>query len=308
VAKFIDADHHELLLDDVEPDLLAKVVAHLEEPIGDPAALLLFQLAKLTRRHVTVALTGEGSDETNLGYSKAAAFARWAELRKTPVIGRILEAIWLRRWTRGGRSGSRLGITLEDLYAELSWPGLPRATLKNADSYGAWSEGLRRVLSACPSDDQLSRLLYLDLKCWMADDLLLKVDKTTMAHGLEARVPFLDHALVEWNMRIPPVWKLGSTGNKLFLRELMKDRLSAATVSRPQHGFLAPLANWFSGDWSTYLDRMLGEHGLARREVIPAAYLSSVRRGLAAGEQQFLLPAFMLAALECWIQEFRVTT
>lgn len=161
---------------------------------------------------------------------------------------------------------------------------------------GASVHSLQRVLAS-----------YLDIKCWMGDDLLLKVDQTTMAHALEARVPFLDHKPVEWNMRLPPEWKVGARRTKLFLREIMRNRLPAETIVRPQHGFLAPLAYWFSRHWSGYLDRMLGPSGLARRGVIPDSYLVSVRQRLAAHNKDALLPAIMLAAIECWFQTFGVT-
>lgn len=105
------------------PNILAKVVSHLEEPIGDPATILLYQLSELTRHHVTVVLTGEGSDETNLGYAKARAFRRWVELGARPLVGGLLEALWLHRWAPGARGRSPFRADLERVYAELSWPG-----------------------------------------------------------------------------------------------------------------------------------------------------------------------------------------
>jgi asparagine synthase (glutamine-hydrolysing) len=307
VADYLGAEHHELILDEVGPETLAQVVEHLEEPIGDPATVLLYQLAELTRQHVKVALTGEGSDETNLGYEKAWAFRRWAELGSTPVVGGILEALWLRRWVPGVSWRSLLRGVPEGVYAELSWPSIPHKTIESHFGDGDWFRGLQRVLASSPTSDRLSQMLYLDIKCWMSDDLLLKVDKMTMAHALEARVPFLDHELVEWNMRLPPAWKVGTEGTKLLLREIMRGRLPAETVARPQHGFLAPLRHWFSGDCFCYLDHLLGMTGLAKRGVVPDAHIASIRRGLQEGEQKSFLPAFMLAALECWFQKFGVT-
>jgi asparagine synthase (glutamine-hydrolysing) len=303
VARHLGTTHHELLLDDVPPEALDEVVRHLEEPIGDPATVLLHRLARFTRERVTVVLSGEGSDETNLGYGKFRAYRRWAALRR---LGPGVERWWLERAVPGawGAPGRPL---LARVYAELTWPGAGARAAAMGDGGAAWLAGLDGALGAgrrAPFDD----LLRLDFKTWLGEDLLLKVDKTTMAFALEARVPFLDHKLVEFALAIPPSWKIGRAGTKLFLRDRVRGMLPAGAVDGAQHGFLAPLAQWFGGAWRGPLERALGPEGLGARGLVAPAHLAALRAGLAAGREEALLPSFMLASLESWCRTFGVET
>lgn len=305
VAAQLGATHHELLLDDVAPEVLDDVVWHLEEPIGDPATVLLYRLSEFTRQRVTVVLSGEGSDETNLGYRKLRSFQRWAWLQSLGPLKDIASRAWL-GWRVPGvvLNGGRPRET--DVYAELTWPEVARRTA--AVGAGEWRGGLERLLADAGQRSAFERLLYLDLKGWLGDDLLLKVDKTTMAYALEARVPFLDHKLVEFNLTLPPEWKIDRHGTKRFLRDIVRGRLPADSVDGAQHGFLAPLNHWFSRRWRGRLEEALGEGGLGGRKLVSREYLAAVRAGVAQGDDRALLPAFMLASLETWITRFGVDT
>ena len=305
VASFLGTDHHELLLDDVRADLLDDVVWHMEEPLGDPATVLLYQLAEFTRRHVTVVLSGEGSDETNLGYGKALAFQRWADLRQRPG-GALLARAWLRRNAPG--AVRRLARTPDaDIYAELSWPGARERAADAGDAGHGWTDGLAAVLPAPAVQDALGRMLYLDLKTWLPDDLLLKVDKTTMAHALEARVPFLDHVLVEYNLGLPAAWKIGRRGTKQLLRDAVRGRLPAGAVDGAQHGFIAPVMDWLGGAWQPLLDAVLDPRQGARvRRLFAPELFTSLQRGLDRGQDRSAVLAFMLVSLERWLHVFDV--
>lgn len=307
VASQLGAIHHELLLDDVDPQALDDVVWHLEEPIGDPATVLLYRLSEFTRRRVTVVLSGEGSDETNLGYRKTLAFQRWAWLQGLGPLSGMASRLWMRRWLPGALRSS--GTPLESrVYAELAWPGVAERVSAVGGVGNDWRDGLDRLRNGGNGRNALERLLYLDLKAWLGDDLLLKVDKTTMAYALEARVPFLDHKLVEFNMRLPASWKIAREGTKRFLRDCVRGRLPADSVDGAQHGFLAPLAHWFSRPWRGRLDESLGDGGLAQRALVAPAFLTRVRTDVERGDPAALLPAFMLASLETWIERFGVET
>lgn len=307
VAAALGAVHHELLLDEVSPDLLDDVVWHLEEPIGDPATVLLHRLAEFTRRRVTVVLSGEGSDETNLGYRKLLAFRRWARLQRLGPLAGPLQRWWLHRNLPALQANGR-SPSLPEAYAELTWPGAGERASAVGDANGAWRHRLAATLPPTAPAGLLERMLYLDLKGWLGDDLLLKVDKTTMAHALEARVPFLDHKLVEFNLGLPPEWKIGSRGTKLFLREVVRGRLPADAVDGPQHGFLAPLGHWFGGPWRARIESALGPAGLGRRGLVAPPVLERIIAGVRQGRDADMLPAFMLASLEAWLVRFRIET
>lgn len=305
VSRHIGSTHHELLLDDVPLDTLRDSIRHLEEPIGDPAAVLVYQLAEFARRHVTVALSGEGSDETNLGYAKAAAFSRWAGFRETPLAGTLLGRVWLARNASGTRAWSPWPVEEPLVYAELGWPGARRRATATLDSK-RWLDGLRQTLDGAAVPKCFSRMLYLDLKGWMADDLLLKVDKNTMAHALETRVPFLDHRLVELNLRIPPEWKVGPSGTKLFAREALRDRIPERTADRSQHGFISPLQSWLEGLWVGQLEHALSPDGLDNHGLFRPGYLQRMRQRVAARDAAANVEAFMLIALDIWKELFHV--
>jgi asparagine synthase (glutamine-hydrolysing) len=306
VADHLGSEHHELTLDEVEPGILGDVVWHLEEPVGDPATVLLHRLAEFTRRNVTVVLSGEGSDETNLGYGRTSAFRRWSSLRERALVGSMLGRVWLKRNAPTALDRGWENVDEERIYAELTWGGAARRAALAGDSGDRWLRGLQGTLKYLPGNDRLSKLLYLDLKGWLTDDLLLKVDKTTMAYALEARVPFLDHKLVEFNLGLPAEWKINASGTKLFAREVVRGRLPESTVARSQHGFIAPLASWFSQGWQGMLDRSLGPDGLGSRRLFAPGLLNTIRADIHAGRSDSLMLGFMLMSLEHWFDRFDV--
>ncbi len=238
--------HREFLLEpDRFWDFLPHLVWFMDEPVADPAAVPLYFLSRFARESVTVALSGEGADEILAGYGIYAKMLGLERFRRLPGLSR------LRPFVSGRKLSRYLGWAtqpLEDCYRGVSAvfgdgegerllsPGLTANDDTDfAASYFQRTKGL----------DPLRRMLYLDLKVWLPDDLLVKADRMTMATSLELRVPFLDHELVEWTWRLPSQLKLTGGKGKHLLRKAMSGIVPNVILDRPKQGFFIPVRQWF---------------------------------------------------------------
>ncbi len=265
VARHFRAQHHAELIEPALDEVLVPVTTHLGEPLADSSAIPTWYVSRAARRHVTVALSGDGGDETFAGYdfryvphALEAQARRWMPRPLAPAIG------WLgRRWPRSRRlpRALRAGTLLENLardpasayYADLAFlkPGDARRLMGRAPDgdpgrspvYEAVTEPYRR----CPSADAVQRAEYADLKVYMPNDPLVKVDRMSMAHSLEVRCPLLDRKVVELAFRIPASRKQVGRQGKVLLRALAKRRLPAQLWQLPKRGFTVPIGAWITG-------------------------------------------------------------
>jgi asparagine synthase (glutamine-hydrolysing) len=265
VAERYGTEHTELAVGPPEAALLPRIAWHFGEPFADPAALPTFQLAELTRRHVTVALNGDGGDESFAGYRRYWQLAR---TRPADVLPRRLRRVLATAASRiaGGTEGrstlpraarlaSRLAMSPARRYADLFryfsdadrdrlYSPEFRAGVASADPLGhvvaAWDG--RAGLAA------VDRLMAVDLDTYLCDDLLAKVDVTSMASSLEVRSPLLDHGLIELAARMPTRQKLRGTEGKVVLRDAVREWLPNEILDRPKQGFAVPLDDWLRGE------------------------------------------------------------
>lgn len=264
-AAALRTAHHEVLVEPEAASLLPRLVRQFDEPFADPSALAMYHLSKVTRERVKVALSGDGGDEMLAGYrryrfdlAESAVRQRcpaWLRRSTLGVAGRLYPtADWLPRPLRAKatllnlacndadghlRSVSLRGGTLPE---SLLHPDL-RLNLKDHDPFDAG----RALHASCPSPEPLNRLLYMDMKSLMVDGILTKVDRMSMAVGLEVRVPLLDHRIVELAARMPVSLKMAPQGNKHVLRKTVARWLPPEVADRPKHGFDLPLDAWFRG-------------------------------------------------------------
>jgi asparagine synthase (glutamine-hydrolysing) len=275
VADYFHTDHHELRLSPLAfRDVLPKIVWHMDEPVGDTASIPLYYLAEFARQKVTVALSGEGSDEIFAGYPIYSRMLRFESMNRIPLAG------------LGGRIlGRAAGDTKIRKYAEmlgrpLEWRyggvgGLFSAA--QADRLllagGASRDGVAAAYERCRGLPPLGRMSYVDLKTWLADDLLVKADRMTMANSLELRVPFLDHRLVEFAVRLPRALRMRGGVTKYLLKKWAERLLPRQIVYRSKKGFPVPTKTWFRGDLAGYAREMLLATGSASREFFSSAEL-----------------------------------
>jgi asparagine synthase (glutamine-hydrolysing) len=265
VAQQFGTEHHELV---VRPDavrILPRIVRHFGEPFADSSAIPSFYLAEATKRHVTVALNGDGGDESFAGYPRYVS----------NVLARRLDALplWLRRAgqrmgerlpvgpevsgtiSRARRLGSSMALHPADRFASyVSCFGPERRarmyTPEYADLIGEHEpeELLRDAWEDASGEAVLDVLLELDVTTYLPGDLLTKIDIATMAYGLEARSPFLDDELMQFAASIPAQDKLRGTRKKAVLRDALRGWVPDAILDKRKQGFSVPLAEWFRGD------------------------------------------------------------
>jgi asparagine synthase (glutamine-hydrolysing) len=267
VAAAYGTEHVELV---VEPDVatvVERLVWHHDQPFGDSSALPTFWLAELTRRHVTVALSGDGGDELFAGYERFGAALVLDRFDRLPAAVRraaVDAAGRLPPGLLGGRAGgarrllARSGDGLPWSY--LSWINYtPREwveqLLPGADPWAL--DGYAARWAATEGAGVLDRLQHLNLHTYLLDDLLVKTDRSTMAHGLEVRSPFLDTALAEFALRLPPRSRVRRGHLKWALKDVARDLLPHEILHRRKRGFGVPLDRWFRTDLRPWVRGLL---------------------------------------------------
>jgi asparagine synthase (glutamine-hydrolysing) len=312
VAEHLGTQHREIVVG--APDLLRELpdlVWHQDEPVSEPAAIPTYLVSQLARDTVTVVLTGEGGDELFAGYPKYAAdgLARALARLPGPVRDLLLDhgvdrlPFGFRRLQVVARSArfreepDRLAAWFAGFAgAERSWllsPALRAHDHAAAAAFGA-------ALAASAARRPLDRMLDADLRLWLPDDLLMKMDKMSMAASIEARVPLLDHPLIEWAARLPASLKVRGFEGKVLLKRLARRLLPREVVDRPKVGFTVPLAPWFRGPLRSLLaDTLLSRTSLGRGYFDEATLRGYVQDHL-AGRRDRSRELWTLLTLELW--------
>src|SRR5215203_2748169 len=265
-AERFGTRHEEVVLDADVPATLERLVATLDEPLGDEAVLPLYLICEVAREHVTVALTGDGGDESFGGYERYAALALASRIpRAAGIAARVLPHGERRsRLARAGRFLELVGRPPEARYATLMevFPRELRSQLWNVDARPAAD------LLGAPPADGVRGLQALDVSTYLANDLLPKADLASMAHSLELRSPFLDHDVVELGLSLPDRLKVRGLRGKLVLRQAFADLVPPELTARRKTGFGLPLARWFRDDLREQARDVLLADGLFRRATV----------------------------------------
>ena len=277
VAERFGTEHHEEVAHPKAVELVERLVYHHDQPFGDSSAVPTYLLNEVAKRHVTVALSGDGGDEIFAGYERFAAGVTVERVLGTPpplrAAGRGLIDL-IPAGAAHGRAGR-----LQRFAAKVEL-GMPRAylewisyvpeewrsrLLESSDDWAqeAYSAAWQRTEGA----KTLDRLLAINIDTYLLDDLMVKMDRTSMAHALEVRSPFLDTALVEFAMRLPPSLKARGLSLKRVLKAAVEDLLPPEILDRPKRGFGVPLDRWFRDDLATYTESMLGPSARIRRHL-----------------------------------------
>lgn len=277
VATLLGTRHHEQILSaDRCLELVPRLPEVLDEPLGDASIVPTWLLCQSARREVTVALSGEGGDELLAGYPTYAAAHLAEALRRIPrpllragqaAAGRL--PVSTRNWSLDFRIKRFLGRA-EDPPEQRNvlWVG-SFSPEEKADLYGPAMQGRTATFEPLapllrPGLDLTNRLLFADLHLYLADDLLTKVDRASMAVSLEARVPFLDHQVVELMARVPPELKLRGMTTKHLLKQATRHLLPADIRLRPKKGFGIPVADWLKGPLRPWLEDLVRPEEVAR--------------------------------------------
>jgi asparagine synthase (glutamine-hydrolysing) len=311
-AQALNAEHHEYhLTADQFRDFIPDLVYQLDEPLADPTTVPLYFLSRLAREHITVVLSGEGADEILGGYGIYQRMRLIENLyRRSPRMATALAsrlALWApneitRRYLgflgqplaaryRGVSKGVA-GELAAQLLPHTPWPP-PALDALFARYYGAVGQA-----------SALDRMLYVDTKAWLPDDLLLKADKMTMANALELRVPFLDYRLVELAATLPEHLKVQGGVGKILLRRAMRGVLPAAILDRPKKGFPVPTRAWFKGPLAGFARERLLAAGSACRTHFEAKVIDRLLDQHVRGEGRWEQEIWTLLVFEHWHEKF----
>ncbi|MEA2498702.1 MAG: hypothetical protein QOH26_1107, partial [Actinomycetota bacterium] len=281
IAERFSTDHHEFVVEPKAVDLIERLVWHHDQPFGDSSAVPTFLLSELTRTEVTVALSGDGGDELFAGYERFAAALALARYRRVPrkLRGALEAAVDRGRpETLGGRVGSLQRFTrradLDTLEAYRSWVAFaPDETLRALLPGGSdWALAqYRSTWARSAGAETLDRLQDLNIRTYLVDDLLVKADRMSMAHALEVRSPFLDPALADFALRLPPSARLRGPVLKRVLKHALRDLLPRQILHRRKKGFGVPLDRWFREDLKSFMEAKLGSPNASiRSHLVPA--------------------------------------
>ncbi len=257
IQQRYDTDHTQLDLNtDLDlPGAIEQLAYYSDEPCADSGALPLWFLAKMSRKQVTVALSGEGADELFGGYITYLADRYAAWLRHVPPSMRKGALNALRYWPISDEKISLeyklkrflRGSLLSPEYAHVFWNGAFAEEDKSKFFRHASRRPLRTILERMPPGSDVRRYLHFDVVSYLPDDILCKVDRMSMAHSLELRPPFLDHRICEFAFSLPDNLRIRGSNLKFILRELMKDKLPASIIRRKKIGFDIPAHEWLRG-------------------------------------------------------------
>jgi asparagine synthase (glutamine-hydrolysing) len=321
VAQRYGTDHHEFIVKPDAAEVLPLLVRHFSEPFADSSALPTYYVSKVTREHVTVALSGDGGDESFSGYDRYGEILRWSRTDIVPYparhavgacMGGLLDRMpYSNGRARASRGFRMLGSRLRERYL------LHMTMLKRQEKRASYTPRfLDRIASGAAGDDPVAGLPWdasMDPLDWMMrhdqhfylpDCLMVKSDVASMANSLEVRCPFLDHRLAEFAATIPSGMKRDTAGGKRILKRAVKDLLPPEILTKPKTGFGIPLAKWFRGELSDLLRGTLLDERASRRGLLDGRFVKKMVDEQIDGRRDWSNRLWAFLVLELWFREF----
>jgi len=314
LANKYGCEHHEQIVEPESIGLLSKLVSAYDEPFADSSAIPTYYVSQLARKHVTVALSGDGGDELFAGYT---GYTKFKKIRSFPLNFRgsiANKVIWgnihnlIPHSTKGKGLMYFLSQPKEYAFAyQTSWTEQERSEL-----FGHSDENRNKlatelfkvgILQNKKNHDFISNLQYLDMKTYMVDDILTKVDRASMMNSLEVRVPILDHKFAELTFKIPSELKLKRNEKKYILKKAMENYLPQSILSHPKQGFGVPLSLWFKGDLKEFVnDTLLSQHALISN-YLDTNYVKKIVLEDRKGKRDFNSKIWSLIIFEEWLKQ-----
>jgi asparagine synthase (glutamine-hydrolysing) len=321
VAAAYGTNHRERTVTPALEPLFDKLVVHLDEPFADVSMFPTYMVSSLAREHVTVALSGDGGDELFGGYDAYEAQALAARLGSfgeavMPALAAVAATLpptekkkglvnKVKRFTSGAATApSDLGhyrwmVYLSAAAKERLYSDGLRERLRAFDVYAPVREALGRF----SQDDLLNRQLYADLSVYLADDILVKVDRMAMATSLETRAPFLDADVMELAFSMPAHFKIRDGERKWVLKQAMKGIVPETILTRKKEGFSIPVKNWLRRELEPLMRTLLAPDRVCARGLFDAAEVSRLVEEHVAGRENHAHTLFPLMVFERWASE-----
>jgi asparagine synthase (glutamine-hydrolysing) len=310
-------------VDRVESDdfgLVDELARIYDEPYADSSAIPTYRVCQLARRHVTVALSGDGGDENFGGYRRYRLHMAEERMRRIvplglrrPMFGLLGQmypkADWAPRYLRAKTTFEALGRDSVEAYfhgMSIFRDGMRCALFTPAfrarlGGYNA-VDVFRRHAQTAQTDDPLALVQYLDLKTYLVGDINTKVDRASMAHSLEVREPLMDHPLVEWLASLPSSLKVRGLEGKWLLKKAMEPRLPRDVLYRPKMGFAVPLARWFRGPLRTRVESALTGERLLATGMFNGSYLREIMQAHLSGARDHSAPIWTLLMFDAFLR------
>ena len=310
VAQHLGTEHHEMVVRPDAANLLETLVHHFDEPFGDSSAIPTFLVSQLAARHVKMVLSGDGGDELFAGYSRYRRYATLQRIRHTtlglaPGLARLGGA--LLPGAHGRRLsgiGQRLSLPWPDDYLALVALANP-ADLRllfgeraHTDPFGS----VRQRFVRPDIDSHAEQILSGDMDTYLVDDILVKVDRTTMANSLEARAPLLDQNLIAFSARLPFDLKLHGEQGKYLFRKVAARLLPAEVLTKRKQGFAIPLATWFRNELRPMLLDTIGSRAFKERGIFDHEGIQRLVNEHQQGLQDRGELLWMVMVLETWMR------
>ncbi len=314
VADKYGCEHHEQIVEPESIGLLSKLVNAYDEPFADSSAVPTYYVSQMARKHVTVALSGDGGDELFAGYT---GYTKFKKIRSFPLNFNgsfVNKMIWgnihrlIPQSTKG--KGLMYFLSQDKEYAfayQGTWTQKERRELinnQNATFSNAGTELFKEgILRNKNNHDFITNLQYLDMKTYMVDDILTKVDRASMMNSLEVRVPMLDHKFAELSFKIPWNLKLKGNNKKYILKKSMENYLPENILNHPKQGFGVPLSLWFKGDLKEYVDDTLLSQNPLLSNYVDKNYVKKIVMEDRKGRRDFNSKIWSLIIFEEWLKQ-----
>src|SRR4051812_39881634 len=314
VARHFGTEHHEFV---VRPDgltILEDLIGHFDEPFADSSAIPTWYVSEIARRHVTVVLSGDGGDELFGGYDRYLPHPRVARFDRLPLPG--LRAAASLAWPllpHGARGKNFLRHVAQDpagryLDSIALFHADERAALYTPEVRARLTGGAERALArhfdrfaALPHD---SRMMRFDFETYLPEDVLTKVDRMSMAHSIETRVPLLDNEVIDFAAALPARFKIHDGRRKHVLKETLRALLPDSILNRRKQGFGVPLGTWFRGGLTDLFSDVLDAPRTRQRGYFEPAFVSRLLREHLSGHRDHTLRLWQLLVFELWHRHY----
>lgn len=316
VAERYGTDHHELIVKPDAVNILPKLVYHYGEPFADPSAVPSFYLAEMARRHVTVALNGDGGDEAFMGYNRYVSMQMLSRLDFVPQSLRYLGAEVIARLPFRGRMASRAeriaGLLRADKQARQHRYSFTITAFADEHKQGAYGDAMSDYLQdsaldilqpyLAEAESIVSGANWADIHTYLPDDLMVKVDIATMAHSLESRSPLLDHVLLEWALTLPENLTIPGGTTKAIFKKAMEPYLPHEVLYRPKMGFGCPVDHWLRGELKEMAYDLLLSSRATDRGIIKHSAVKALLDEHCSGSHAHHSRLWPLLMMELWFQ------
>ncbi len=308
ISDYLKTDHHEFILSEKESlNLLHTVIDNFDEPFADSSALPTYIVSKLSSQYVKMVLTGDGGDELFLGYGAY----KWANRLNNPILKKARRLIHLLLWNSGNNRYKRASLLfnyknqdslLSHIFSQEQYY-FSREEVKKMVSPDFYEEvslvktGAQLVRELAPDEKQA----LFDINYYLKDDLLVKVDRSSMFASIEAREPLLDYRIVEFSMNLDKNLKLNQGVQKYLLKKVLYQYIPEHYFDRPKWGFSIPLDKWLNNEFKILIHEYLSEESISKTAVLNFNEVTALKKRFLNGEDFLFNRLWLLAVLNRWL-------